>query len=192
MQNKKNNPRKQQTLAHGFFQEQFSQLHVSKEMEYIVHCYLSTKLRVPYYVHENGVIMTKSDVFQLVKFSKKIDILDAEFRRKIVENNQKRLSILSVDFIRDSAHRITSLKAEEKALLTTMLSEEHTHLFTPDKKFEPKAFGCLFYEIKVLLLCLKKERGIVCLKSIVPQNRESFCLFLQPQESREEFNVLSD
>lgn len=192
VQHRKNTAHKPQNPLEEFFLEQFDQLGVSKEMEYLLHCYLSAKLRAPYYTHENGVIMTKSDISYLAKLSQKIDTLDYTFRRKIVENNQKNLSSLSLDLLRDSAMRITSLKGEEKALLITMLSEKHTHVFTPHKDFEPKTFGCLFYEIKVLLSYLKEECGIICLKNIVPKGSEAFCIFLQSQASQEEFSVLSD
>jgi hypothetical protein len=171
-----------------FFQNHVGALRVSKEMEYILQCYLSAVLRTPYQVLENGVIMTKSEISTL---SERITLLDALFRRKIVEENQKTLSLLSVEAVRFSAAQITSLASREKELIVRMLSAEQTHIFTPDIKYEPKAFGCLFYEIKTLLIRLREEQGISCLKSIVATG-SPFHLFLRSPMPGEEFEVLAD
>ncbi|MGL5626307.1 MAG: hypothetical protein ACRDDW_02155 [Candidatus Rhabdochlamydia sp.] len=173
-----------------FFRNHFSELRISKEIEYILHCHLSATIRTPYETQENGTIMTRSEISKLSQFSKKIDHLNKEFRKKIVEENQKQLSILSLEAIKASAERIPFM--EEKELMLTMLSKEHVHLFTPDEKYEPKAFGCLFYEVKAVLTCLKEERGIVCLKSITKAKKEPFYIFLQSKQPKKEFEVLSE
>lgn len=160
-QERRNNPGRLESSLHRGFEEELSQLKISKEMEYLLHCYFSASLRVPYQTCENGVIMTRSDVSRLAKLSKNIDRLESKHRKKIVENHQKKLSMLSVEAIRASARQLSSLDLGEKQFLVRMLSKEHTHLFTPNKEFEPKEFGCLFYEMKTVLACLKEERGVV-------------------------------
>lgn len=169
----------------------FEELKVSKEMEYLLHCYLSTVLRTPYRIQENGVIMTKSDMSKLSILSKNIGVLSSEFRNKIVEENQEHLSILSLEALRASARRATSLKDKEKELMLTMLSKEHVRLFTPDEKYKPKAFGCVFYEVKAVLTHLREEQGIICLKSITKE-KKPFYIFLQSKEAGGEFEVLLD
>ncbi|MGL4539545.1 MAG: hypothetical protein ACRCU0_01020 [Candidatus Rhabdochlamydia sp.] len=176
----------------NFFQSNFSELRISKDIEYILHCHLSATIKKICITQENGVIVTKSDISRLSKFNKKIDLLNSEFRRKIVEENQKQLSILSVEAVRALSEGIFSLEEKEKKLLLTMLSEEHVHVFTPDEKYEPKTFGCLFYEVKAVLTCLKEERGIVCLKSITKAKKEPFYIFLQSKQPKKEFEVLSE
>lgn len=177
--------------AGAFFQTHFGSLNISNEIEYIMHCYLSKVLRAPYHTHANGVIMTKSDISKLEVLSEKIQVLDYTFRRKILEENQKTLSMLSVAAMRVAATQVVTLESEEKELMITMLSPQHTHIFTPDIKYEPKSFGCLFYEMKTVLLRLREEQGIVCLKSIVATGRP-FHLLFQSQAPGQEFEILPD
>jgi hypothetical protein len=189
---RKGNPKERlKCTSDVFFQNNFGALIVSKEMEYILHCYLSTVLRTPYQTLSNGVVMTRSEMSRLSVLSDKITVLDRDSRRKIVEENQKTLSMLSVAAIHFSATQITSLESEEKKLMITMLSPEQTHLFTPDVKYEPKAFGCLFYEAKTVLIRLREEQGIVCLKSIVATGHPSY-LLLQSKISGKEFEILPE
>lgn len=176
----------------AFFSMHVESLRVSKEIEYILHCFLSKTLRTPYETLSNGVVMTKSEVSKLSMLSDKISVFEVEHRRKIVEENQKRLSMLSTAAMHHAASQISSLKIEEKKLIVTMLSPEHACTFTPDEQYEPKSFGCLFYQVKTLLVRLKEEQGVACLKSIVPSDRQPFLLFLKPQGIKNEFEVMPE
>lgn len=167
----------------------FEGLKVSKEIQYLLHCYLSAVLRTPYRIQEDGVIMTKSEVSKLSMLSKNIHCLKIEFRNKIVEENQKQLSILSLEAIHASSEKITSLENKEKELMVTMLSKDYRRSFSPDEKYEPKAFGCLFYEVKAVLTCLKEEEGVICLKSITKEKKQAY-IFLQSKGVGKEFEVL--
>jgi hypothetical protein len=189
---RKGNPKERSKYtSQAFFQDHLESLTISKEMEFILHCYLSTVLRTPYQTQTNGVVMTKSEVSKLSVLSDKITVLDTISRRKIVEINQKTLSLLSVAAMHFSATQIISLEPEEKELMVTMLSPEQTHIFSPDIKYESKAFGCLFYEVKTVLVRLREEQGIVCLKSVVTEGKP-FHLLLQSRSPSKEFDVLSD
>ena len=190
---RKSSPKEQQKCPpHKFFCNHFEALTISKEIEYLLHCYLSTILRKPYQTLSNGVVMTKSDTGQLKVLSEKITILDISMRRKIVEENQKTLSVLSVAAMRIAAAEVSTLGPEEKNLMMTMLSPEHTHLFTPNfELYEPKAFVCQFYGVKTLLIRLREEHALVCLKSIVVTGKASY-LLLQSSVSGEEFELLPD
>lgn len=191
---RKGNPKERsKCTAQAFFQAHVGTLTMSKEMEYILHCYLSTVLKTPYQTLANGVVMTRSDASKLSVLSSKItSVLDTPSLRKIVEGNQTTLSMLSVAAMRFAASQVISLGSDEKEQMMTMLSPEHTHLFTPDIiKYEPKAFGCLFYEVKTVLTRLREEQGIVCLKSIVVTG-SPFHLLLQSPTSGKEFEVLTD
>lgn len=189
---RKGSPKEQaKSSSYVFFQAQLGALRISNEVQYLLHCYFSKVLRTPYAVNANGVTMTKSDISKLSILSEKIGALDVFVRRTIVESHQKQLSLLSMDAIRFSASQITSLESVEKELIVTMLSSEHTHLYTPDLKYEPKAFGSLFYEIKTVLIRLREERGIVCLKSI-GNSKELFHLLLQSKETGGEFEVIPE
>jgi hypothetical protein len=175
-----------------FFRKHFEALTISKAMEYILHCYLSTCLRTPYHATAEGVVMTRSEVDKLLTLSARINkVFNGTLLRKIVEENQKILSMLSVDAMRFAAAQVNLLASEERRLMITMLSPENTHIFTPDIKYEPKAFGCLFYEVKTLLIRLREEQGIVCLKSIVASGKP-FHLLLQSKVPGEELERVPD
>lgn len=192
--NKRNSNQKEREKcsSHLFFESHFGSLTISKEMEYLVHCYLSTVLRTPCQRLPNGVVLTKSEMSKLSILSNKITVLDTFTRRKIVEENQKNLSELSVKAMHQFAMQVTSLDPEEKKLMVTMLSPEHTHFFSPDiNNYEPKAFGCLFYEIKTVLIRLREEQGMIALKSIVSQGNP-FHLLLQAKISGNEFELVAD
>ncbi|MBS0646820.1 MAG: hypothetical protein JSR97_09575 [Verrucomicrobia bacterium] len=154
------------SLPHLFFQKEFGDVFVSKAMEYLLHCYLSAVLRTPYQKLDSGIVMTRSESSKLSMLSSKITLLDGALRRKIVEENQRTLTRLSVHAAHEMASRLTSLELKEKELVVTMLSAENTHVFTPDPQYEPKSFGCLFYEVKTALTHLQEEQAIVCLESI--------------------------
>jgi hypothetical protein len=86
--------------------------------------------------------------------------------------------------------KITILPHAELATVADMLSERHTHVFTADRRFPPKAFGCLFYAMKMLLHRLREEQTLICLKGIVPKGRETFSILLQSPERGSEFVLL--
>lgn len=194
MQRKDNQKEQKKCSPNAFFQGLLGQMKISKEMEFLLHCYLSKVFRTPYKQEKNGVIRTRSEVSKftcLSKYERAIDLLGFKTRQRILELNQQALSKLSVESMRISACQTTLLRDEEKQLMPSMLSEANTHLFSPDpESYLPKYFGCLFYEVKTLLVCLKEEGGLVGLKSIVPQGETPFLVLLKPPAKNEEFCVL--
>lgn len=189
---RKGSPKEQaKCSAQQFFQTHVAPLNVSKEMEYILHCYLSTVMRTPYQILETGVVMTRSELSKLGILSEKIALVETEQKRKILEGNQKVLSRLSVEAMRRSAEQLTLMNSDEKGLTIKMLSAEQTHIFSHSPQYEPKTYGILFYEIKTLLFHLRQEREIVCVKSIVKESG-SYLLFLQSAASGSEFELLSE
>ncbi len=187
LNNRQGNDKPKKCSSSTFIREQFGGLMISQEMEFLVHCHVSAVLRTPYETLSNGVVMTKSDMSKLSKLSNGIGKLDACKRHKIVEENQKTLSILSLVYLREEAAQISTLGNEEKELMILMLSEEHTHVYTPDPIYESKTFGCLFYEVKTVLIRLREEEALVALKGV-----RSFHLLLQPKSCGAEFEVLPD
>ena len=170
-----------------FFKEQVSLLAMSKEMEYVLHCYLSTVLRTPYKTLETGVVLTRSEVYKLGKLSAKIeDKLREGFPSQILQENQQKLSHLSAEAMRASAEKISSLQVEEKELIRSLLSKENTRVV------RSRTFGCCFYGIKTVLLRLREEQGVICLKSIVPKGCLPFRIYLKSEMSGSEFTVLSE
>lgn len=175
-----------------FFARQFNTVHLSKKMEFLLQCYLLAVTRTPCEQLANGIVVTKSEVSLLEKLSKKIAVVEGEFRRKIVETAQANLSASSVELLRTEAAKLTSFPPQEKEHLLFMLSGEMTHVFTPDLKYEPKTFGCLYYECKAILFRLREEQALICFKSIVPPGQTPFRIFLQSKEPGAEFSILSE
>ncbi len=176
--------------AQRFFRERVGTIAVSKNMEFILHCFLSKVLRTPHTVLATGVVMTKSEISKLSILSDKIHFLNTETRSKIVEGNQQTLSLLTMEALRRSSLQIQSIQGGEKELLMTMLSEEQTKIYSPSARYESKAFGCLFYCVKAVLLTLREERAVVCVRSIVPKGGKSFDLHFQSPMAGKEFEVL--
>ncbi|MFC2049302.1 hypothetical protein ACFLR2_01350, partial [Chlamydiota bacterium] len=178
--------------AEVFFKEQFAEVTLSKKVEFLLQCYLLAVTRAPLKRLENGIILTKSDASFLTKLSSRISVVSAETRRKIVECAQFNVSANSVEFVRSEAEKLTSFAAQEKERVSYMLSPEVTRVYTPDEKYEPKTFGCLFYEYKTILYRLREEKGLVCFKSIVPPNGTPFWILLQPSEPGAEFSIIPE
>ena len=173
-----------------FFDREVRSIQISPEMDYLMHCHLLQVLRTPYQTLASGVVMTKTEMHKLTLFHPAADKIESDIRRSIVEESQVRTSFLSMERIRAEADKITRLPPAELAIANEMLSERHTHVFTSDPRFTPKAFGCLFYAIKTLLQRLKEEQTLICLKGIVPKGREGFSLLLQSPERGAEFALI--
>ncbi|MCX6990342.1 MAG: hypothetical protein NTX49_04680 [Chlamydiae bacterium] len=173
-----------------FFDRELRVIQLSAEMEYLMHCHLLKVLRTPYQTLASGVVMTKTEMHKLTLFQPAADKIESDIRRAIVEESQVRTSFLSMERVRAEVDKITTLLPAELEIVTEMLSESHTHVFTADDRFRPKAFGCLFYAIKTLLQRLKEEQTLICLKGIVPKGREGVSLFLQSSARGAEFALI--
>ncbi len=176
-----------------FFQHELQSLQISRAMEYALHSFLSKSMNQEFGFLEDGRVREKSNVGQLSKLSPQIDkFLNPSLKTNILENNQTKLSHLSLEAVRKEAEQISSLSPEEKGIMELMLSPEHTHIYTANPAYAPKTFGCHFYEVKTLLHRLREDRGIVCIKSIVPKEKESFSLFFRSEGFGEDFTPISE
>lgn len=181
-----------QMSSGSFFKEQLGDVLLTKKMEFLLQCYLLAVTRAPFQRLENGIVLTQSNVSLLAKLSPRIADLAVEARRKIVETAQLNISANSVELLRIEAEKLTYFGPEEKKHLLNMLSCEMTHVYTPDPQYEPKTFGCIFYEYKAILYRLREENGLVCFKSIVPPGGTPFRILLQPKQIGAEFSLLPD
>lgn len=175
----------------GFFQQQVSGLTISKEMQLLIQCRLLAATRKVCARLENGIVQTKSEISLLGKLSNRIDLLPVEMRRKIVEAAQRELSANSVALLREEAEKL-HLFSEDKPKILDMLSEKAVRIFTPDKKYEPKTFGCLFFEYKAILYRLRERQAFICFKSIEPKGKDPFYILMQPPAPGEEFELLPE
>lgn len=176
-----------------FFTKEIGDIEISKEMEFLLHSYVSKVMRLPVKTLENGIVITKSDVGRLSMLSKNFDkCVEGVMRQRVLEQNQITLARISREAMRSHGNEIVSLEQREKQLLMEMLSIRNTKQFTEEpRKFLPKEFGCLFYEVKTLLTRLKEEKAVICLQNI-SNTGIPFRLYFRPKVEGEEFEVLLD
>ncbi len=175
-----------------FFQGLFANITLTKQMEFLLQCYLLAVTRLPYQKLENGIVITRSDCSLLAKLSPKINDVPVEFRKKIVETAQTNLSASSAALLQEEASSLFSLDPKDKDLVLRMLSSNNTKVFTPNPVYEPKTFGCMFYQYKAILARLREEKTPVCFKSIVPPGRKPFLLLFEPRAEEEDFLLVPD
>lgn len=175
-----------------FFKTCFEPFTISQKVEFLLQCYLLAVLRAPYRTTEEGIVLTHTDSGYLGKLSKQINSkVDRNFRLKIPESVQSSLSALSTELLREEAAKVTLLGEKERKRMVKMLSKEMTPILNLGKgDYEPKTFGCLFYEFKAILARLKEQRGVICFKSIVKKGEKPFVLFFQPEKEKEEFSLV--
>lgn len=172
-----------------FFNKCMSDLTLSKEMEYLLQCFVLTVVRNPRRQDDRGVVYTDTAVSRLAKLSPRIVDVDVAVQTKITEMWKRECTASSVGLLREEAEKTTLLNGEEKAHMLFMLSPAMTRTLQPDLRYEPKTYGCLFYEYRAILSRLSEEQGVVCFKNIVKE-ASPFALLLQPQEGS--FTLIPD
>jgi hypothetical protein len=117
-------------------------------------------------------------------------------RKKIRSESNTEKLLIPFNFLSNflsAAHWVQSVLPEEKNLMETMLSLQHTHRYTPNAtRIVSKYFGCLFFEIKTLLKRLSEMQAMICLTSIVPPEKKRFHILLRSPRPSEEFGVLEN
>jgi hypothetical protein len=175
-----------------FFSKCLSEISVSKEMEYLLQAFALTALRKAQRRDEKGIVYTGTEITWISRFSKMAaGCLNPLAQRKIVEFWQKEFTASSVQLLREEAAKTTLFEGEEKKRLLFMLSEESVRCITPDPRYEPRFFGCLFYEYKAILCRLSEEQGLACFKSI-EKDAKPFTLLLQPNEKKGPFKLVPE
>jgi hypothetical protein len=190
----------------------FKKTELSKKMEFLLQCYLLQVTRAVSKTLPNGIVVTKSDCTLLSQLSGRIssDEYIKIWRKKIVDVAQSNISANSVELLRCEANKLTPMDPTgkdpilNKDLILKMLSQENTSIYAPPPRtckiknkqttitYDPKTFGCLFYEYKAILFRLREEKGLVCFKSIVPSGLTPFWILLQPREENAEFSIIPD
>lgn len=165
VQTRKSNPKERMKCSpEEFFSTHVESIHITKEMEYLLHCYLLTVTRVPYKTLENGVVLTQTEPSRLSKLSKNLKNV-----KEIASGAQARLSMLNMESIRRHVNALSTVENKERIAL--MLSVENTHFYTPNPHYPPKAYGSLFYSVKTVLHRLSEEGALIALKSIVKDGK---------------------
>jgi hypothetical protein len=192
MRRKQNQKESRKTAPLAFFQQYVTPLEVSKKWEFVLHSHLLWVVKLPHQTLPNGIVITKSCPGRLEALSKGFSKIDCAFKRLLVEQSQLTHSLMSLEKVREIASGLWGLSPFSKEVLVQMLSTKNTHLYSPnEKKYAPKAYGCLFYLMKTLLFRLREVEALICLKSIETE-KKPFCLFFQPESPGEEFALVQE
>jgi hypothetical protein len=169
----------------GFFEKHILQrLHFSKEVCYLLDCRMLKVTRVVDHIEPNGIVVTKTSVEELSKLSKNIQVLSIDFRNQLVQNAAARISEVSLSFMRGIATRLNM-----PPLVQRMIQQVRQN--KTNGNFVPKSFGCLFYEIQIMLTHLRQQQALIAIKSIVKEGKACH-FFLRPQSPGTEFSFVDE
>lgn len=186
------NPKKFKEISKEKIIQEAEEIPMSKEMEYLFHCYLLNFARVPHKVHQNGRVENRIDSNKLRKLSKTLtDVQGLSIRL------QRNLSFLNAHAIREEAEQLgerggfTCCTQGQKELLVRMLSEKQLHCYSPDPtKYPEKAICSLFHSCQTVLFRLREDEALIMIKSLGVS--KSFPILMKPSESGGPFKVLRD
>jgi hypothetical protein len=154
-----------------FFKTHVASIEVTEGLAYLLRCRMLKITRVTNKVLENGIIITKTDVNQLMKVERALSFDHGE---AIASHVAADLSGHSIRVIQGIAQEL-SLPDPEKASIQQMLAV--TRQNEAPIGIPAKSFSCLFFQMKALLSHLKEERATLMIKSIVKEGApESFFL----------------
>lgn len=170
-----------------FFHQQIEPVMVSKDMLFLLRCFLLTLTKIPDPIQKDdlGYIFTILDPGQLSKLSKKIQRYFGESSLLIqfLEENKSALAKHSIEVVQEVA-------AEQKdPLCIEMLSDKHVRKIQV-KQFSAKPFSCLFFQMQVFFQHLREQRVVVAIKRLCKDPQQLFYLFFQASKSG--FQLLSD
>ncbi len=182
----RSNKRKNDAEARDFFVTQFGDLNFSKRLEFVFQCFLLQVTRTPTEDSPDpeGVIKTVTASGKLVDLCGRLGKLKnyvTQVSSKVTNYAQSKISEYSIELMQEEAERL------ENAFDLDMLSVKR--VYQPDKKYSPKTIGLLFYQNKAILSLLRKQQGLICVKSIVPPQgaERPFLLFFRSKEPGAEF-----
>lgn len=140
---------KEQALSKA--REQFDQLQVAFEVQFLLQSYLSEIMREVVEVSERGTVLTRGNGTRLDRIETALKAFPA-IQNAILKYNQKELS-------RNSVLYLQALIPEENFYLRQVTSIE-------GRVVPERTFSCLFSTTQAVLRFVK---GIICLREIVPK-----------------------
>ncbi len=165
-----------------FFEKHIASIEVSPEMMYLLECRLLTATKVKDHVEPTGVIVTKLDYGRMTTLSSNINFIDGELRKQIVSDAAVRMSQKSIVLLQEEGKMRSISPLLERMLMTVRQNK-------PEAPHKPKSFGCILYEMQLILAILREQQAIIALKTVVLKGKPQM-LFLKPPATGEEFRLV--
>jgi hypothetical protein len=165
-----------------FFEKHIASIEVSPEMIYLLECRLLTATKVKDHVEPTGVIVTKLDYGMMKTLSSNINFIQRELREQIISEAAVRMSEKSIVLLQEEGKMRPISPLLEQMLMTVRQNK-------PKAPYKPKSFGCILYEMQMILTILKEQQALIAIKTVVPKGKPQM-LFLRPPASGEEFRLV--
>jgi hypothetical protein len=164
-----------------FFKSKLASLTISSDIKFLIQAYLLTFTKVPDKHLPSGVIVTKTDEGRLLSLSHHLRLLKSCDLKQITDYVKAQLSEASVRATYQTAMSLSQIESVQKSHLVRCLSDEATIKLQSEKSIYPKTLGCLFYEVKTLLLYCREHKLSIVLKTVSPETEERH-LLLSPDD----------
>lgn len=162
-----------------FFQVHFRSLAVSRDISFLMKCFLLNHVRQKDFVDEGGFVVCKTDPNKLSSLIGKPQ-LNSEIAKTMLDHCASRLSDESLEYLRG---RIGALQGNI-SLLQRMFSDPHIRKISHEKGFIEKTFSPIFFQMEAVLKVIKKNGGIVALQQIASDKQSGRKeLFFQSSEN---------
>jgi hypothetical protein len=164
-----------------FFEKQIAPLNVSPEMMFLLECRLLTVTKAKDRVELTGVIVTKLDYGMLKNLSSNINLIKWGLREKIVSDAAVRMSEKSIALLQAEGKMRTIPPLLEQMLMTVRQNK-------PVPPYKPKSFGCIFYEMQMIMTILREQQALVAVKTVELKGKPQM-LYLKPPAPGEDFRI---
>lgn len=134
---------------------------LSKQLEFILHCALLAKVRFKIGKTEEGFVVTKTDHKNLQQLEPR---LSGQNCKDILENSKTRINRLSLEFLREEVARLTTLSAERKDFLATMLIAQNL-----DDAPGSLKLASLHFKMQIVMARLRERSAWICLDVTTPE-----------------------
>lgn len=172
-----------------FFAKHIAPIEVSSEMMYLLECRLLTVTKVKDHVEPTGVIVTKLDYGMLKKLSSSVNCIKWGIREQIVCNAAVRMSEKSIAMLQEEGKLRNISPLLERMLMTV---RQNKVVVVEDKvqiPYTPKSFGCILYEMQLILTILREQQALIAIKTVVSKGKPQM-LYLRPLAPGEEFRLV--
>lgn len=165
-----------------FFEKQIASIAVSPEMMYLLECRLLTATKIKDHVEPTGVIVTKLDYGKMTTLSSNINCIQKELRAQIISDAAVRMSEKSIMLLQEEGKMRSISPLHEQMLMTVRQNK-------PIEPYKPKSFGCILYEMQLMMTILREQMALIAIKTVVLKGKPQM-LFLKPPAPGEEFRLV--
>lgn len=153
-----------------FFEKNFENLSVSRDMSFLMKCFLL-------YQVQNKDFSCKTDVNKLNRLTGK-SLLDSDIKNDLIDHCRSKLSEESLTFLQNEIYLLN----EDTTLFQRMFSELHIRKIAYEGHLE-KTFSPLFFQMQAVLKLIKKQGAIVAMQQIGKGKQQRKELFFRSSET---------